>query len=341
MDDLILSIDGNRFSGWETVAITRSMEQGPHEFELQLTNTWRSTNHRAIKTGLSATLHCDNDLIITGFIDDVDPEYDGERQTLVVRGRSKLGDLVDCSTLGKQFNNQKLDAIARTICKPFGIEVVVNTDVGAAFETVRLDDGQSPWEFLDYLARIRAVRLMEDQYGRLLITRAGTTLAKTALVLGKNIERASGNFSARDRFGEYVIVGKNGTSFSDTEDTVHVQAKSIDKHVKRYRPIVIIADDDGPQTDCQAQADWQRNTHYGRAQGIVYQIRGWRDSGGAIWTPNQRVRIDDGYMDINEERMIVEARLHVNERGRYTELRVVPKEALELVPLPEPKAQDV
>ncbi len=340
MDELTLVIDGNRFTGWETILITRSMEQGPHEFELQLTNAWRLSSHRHIREGFEATLYCGNDLVITGFIDDVNPDYDAQKQTLVVRGRSKLGDLVDCSTLAKQFKNQTLDAIAREICKPFGIDVVVDTDVGKPFESVTKDDGQAPWEFLDYLARIRAVRLMGDERGRLVLTRAGNELAKTELVLGKNIERANGNFSSRERFGEYLVVAKNGASYDSHNDTVHVQAKAADLHVRRYRPIAIVADDDCTRGDCQSQADWQRNTHFGRGNQIVYTVRGWRDAGANLWTPNTRVPISDGYMGINEERLIVEVRLHLDEGGQYTELQVMPREAMELIALPEPKEAD-
>jgi prophage tail gpP-like protein len=336
MDDIILCVDGNRYSGWERIVITRSMEQGPHEFELELTNAWRATGHKRVRAGFTTEIYCDADLVISGFIDDVAPEYDAEQQTLVVKGRSLLGDLVDCSLVGKQFAGLKLDDIARAICKPFGIKVVVLTDVGAAFSNAKLDDGQSPWEFLDSLARIRAVRLM-DIDGSLVLTRAGTELSQTALVLGENILKASGQFSARERFGEYLIVGKNGSSWGDTASTVHVQARSNDDKVRRYRPVVIVADDDGAHQDFQRQADWTRNTHFGRGEQIVYTVAGWRDADNKIWSPNTRVRVVDGYQDINEERMIVEARLYQDEQGKRSELMVMPREAIELVPLPEKK----
>lgn len=335
-DELILAVDGKRYTGWETVLITRSIEQGPHEFELQLTNDWRGSAHRRIAAGAEITLWLDNDLTITGFIDEINAEYDATRQSLVVRGRSKLGDLVDCSTLAKQYQNQRLDAIARDICKPFGIDVIVATDVGKPFASVTKDTGQSPWEFLDYLARVRAVRAMGDEYGRLVLTRAGNALAGTALELGKNIERASGQFSERERFGEYLVTAKDSDAI-DATDTVHVQARSRDANVRRYRPMVIVAEDDGSASDCQTRADWQRNTQYGRGQQIVYTVRGWRDEAGKMWRPNTRVRIKDGYQNIDDVRQITEVRLHCDEQGKYTELQIMPREAIELAPLPEPE----
>jgi prophage tail gpP-like protein len=182
------------------------------------------------------------------------------------------------------------------------------------------------------------VRLVQDAAGNLIITRTGTRLAKAVLRLGDNIERASANFSCRERFSEYLVVGKdNDFTFDDAAQTAHVKASARDAGVRRYRPVLIVADDDGVQMDCQAHADWQRNTHYGRNRGIVYTVRGWRETpGGDIWAPNTRVRVVDGYMGIDGEMIIAEVRLSVGSEGKYTQLQVMPKEAMERVELPEP-----
>ena len=338
-DDVILHVAGRRYSGWTSIEITRSIEQGPHEFDLAVVNAWREADHRHIQDGDECRVLIDNDLVITGFVDTRAPEYDAQSQSLRVSGRSTLGDLVDASMLGTEYAGQRLDAIARAECKPFGIDVVVQTDIGAPFKKVRRDDGQSPWEFLDYLARVRAVRLISDAQGRLIITRAGTRLAAAALRLGDTIERASATFSCRERFSEYIVVGKSDDIDAEDEQQIsHVLARAKDSGVRRYRPVLIIADDDGQQQDCQAHADWQRNTHFGRNRGIVYTVRGWREKpGGAVWQPNTRVRVVDGYMGIDNERVITEVRLRIDDNGKYTELQVMPREAIERVPLPEPK----
>lgn len=338
-DDVLLRVAGNIYNGWESVEILRSMEQGPHEFELSVVNAWRTSGHRHIQDGDLCRVSIDNDLVITGFVDTRAAEYDATSQRLDISGRSKLGDLVDASLLDQEYNNQTLDAIVRKECEPFDIKVAVATDVGSAFKRVRRDAGQSPWEFLDGLARVRAVRLVSDAEGNLIITRAGTRLAAVGLQLGVNIEKASANFSCRDRFSDYIVTGKdNDVGFDDAEQTAHVLAKSRDAGVRRYRPVVIIADDDGRQMDCQAHADWQRNTHYGRSRGMVYTVRGWREKpGGQLWEPNTRVRVDDDYMDIHGELIVAEVRLTVDRNGKVAQLRVVPREAVERVPLPEPK----
>ena len=342
MDEVVLSVGGTRFEGWESVAISRSMEQGPHDFELALTNTWRSLRHREIRAGESVRLSIGNDVVISGDIDDLQPDYDAERVQLAVAGRSRLADLVDCSTVGKSFSRQSLDAIARAICEPFGIEVVVSIDAGAAFANVVLDEGQSPWEFLDYLARVRGVRLMGDESGRLIITGPGNRLAARPLVLGDNIVSGRGQFTFRSRFAEYLVVSRNGDTYlGDAESTTSIAGKAADMGVRRYRPTVIVADDDCTPAECQAQAEWQRNTAWGRGQSVVYTVRGWREQpGGQVWTPNTRVMVDDPYMGVKEERLLVEVRLLLDDQGQRSELMVMPREAMLRKPLPEPKSED-
>ncbi|STU51827.1 Mu-like prophage tail protein gpP [Klebsiella pneumoniae] len=74
------------------------------------------------------------DRVLTGYIDDFIPSYDSENVSLRVMGREQTGDLVDSSVVDKsgQWKGQKLEQLAATICKPYGIEVVNETDTGDA-----------------------------------------------------------------------------------------------------------------------------------------------------------------------------------------------------------------
>lgn len=338
-DELILGVGGQRFAGWQSASILRSMERGPHLFELRLSNRWRASQHRAIRAGESARLFCGNDLLLTGFIDSVSHEYDDETQSIRIAGRSALGDLVDCSAIGREFVGQRLDAIARELARPFGIEVAVAADIGAAFPRVRLDEGQSPWEFIELLARIRGVRVLGDAQGQLQICSAGSRLAGVPLVLGDNVQIARAELSCRERFSEYHLVAKNGDVRLDIDATqiAHINASAIDPHIKRHRPLTIVADEDCNRADCLVQAEWQRNIRYGRGQRLLYNVRGWREGrAGNVWEPNTRVQVNDAYLGLRQELLLVEVRLLLDEEGRYSELVAMPRQAMAREPLPEP-----
>ncbi len=341
MVDVVLVVGGQRFSGWKEITLIRSMEKGEFEFDLVVSNRWKDSSTRGIKEGDAIKLYLGNELLVSGFVDARDPQYDAENHSLLITGRSVVGDLVDCSTTGKQFKNQTLLQIAEALCKPFGINVVVaeDVDVGAPFKERAIDEGQPIWEFLEQAARVRALRLMSTPEGNLLITQASEERAAESLELGRNIRRASAHFSLRSRYSHYIVLSNQERGESlQASDIAHPRAEVIDTAVKRirYRPLVIVNDDPANLNDCRIRADWQRNTHYGRGNSIVYTVGGWQEiPGGKSWRPNTRVYVDDSYAEIKQDMQIVEVRLKLTKQGRYSELKVMPPEALALLPLPE------
>ncbi|MCH5770564.1 phage tail protein, partial [Salmonella enterica] len=78
---------------------------------------------------------------------------------LNVSGRDKTGDLVDSSAIhgSGQWKRARLEQIVRDICKPFGIEVLVQTDTGDAIDSFSLDDGEKAFDAIDRAARAKAI----------------------------------------------------------------------------------------------------------------------------------------------------------------------------------------
>lgn len=339
MPDLRLAIDGTLYGGWTKVRIQRSIEQLADTFELQVTERWPGqSERRPIRAGQACEIKIDGKVVITGYVDDVAPVYDARQHTLSVVGRSRLGDLVDCSPGPRNFVDQTLPQIAKRLLQPFGIGVVVDTDAGGKFfGQQKLSVEQTVFEFLAARARTRGVLLISNSDGDLVIARAGSRRTSVALELGKNILRASGRHSVRDRFGEYVILGQGFTDDdNDAESQSGLRGVAVDSVIgrQRYRPQTVLAN--GPTTalECRQRAEWERSRAFGRSQGIVYTVNGWGHAGG-LWEPNTLVRVRDDYMQIDEERLIVSAQYLLDGEGLRAELNVAPKEAYELLPLPE------
>jgi len=330
----------------------RSLESGADSFELGLTDRWADDQKvRGIRAGAACQLRLDGEPVVTGYIDDVLPEYDAATHSLRVSGRSKVGDLVDCSLAGesgqpRQWKRRNLLEIARELAGLFGIDVQALTDVGADFRAVSLEPGQSIFSFLEELARIRAVRLVSAADGSMLITRAGLGRSPTALVLGENILRASGEFSVRDRFSDYIVLGQQTGMTWDVDTataSAHLRGSAQDQALvtaPRYRPTVILAEGTVDTADCRRRAEWQRNTAAGRGQGVVYTVSGWTHASG-LWQPNRVVPVVDSWLGVDADRLIVSVQFLLDAAGQRTELRVMPKEAFDLVPLPEPEVDEM
>lgn len=348
MTDVHLKLGGEVFGGWTRIRVMHSIESVADTFELTLTERWdEQSQPRPLRAGMACELWIGDDRLVTGYVDEALPGYDAENHTIAVTGRSKAGDLVDCSLAAQpgrplQWKQQTLLEIARTLAGRFGITVSAETDAGEPFKLEALEPGETVWDFLEGLARRRAVRIVSAPDGNLVIARAGTGRIDTPLRLGGNIRAASGRFSTRERYSDYIVQAQQtGDDWNSGEASAHLQGTATDEALRRlgrYRPLTVLADGPSTAADCRRRAEWQRNTAFGRGQGVVYTVTGWRHAGG-LWTPNRLVHVNDPWLGLDGDRLIMSAQFLQDDAGRRTELRVMPPEAADLVALPDPEQE--
>ncbi|MEX0732836.1 MAG: hypothetical protein WED00_05645 [Aquisalimonadaceae bacterium] len=341
MSDLALVIGNTRHRGWLSVDIRRGLDQIADSFDLSLTERWdESSEPRPVRAGEPCRVEIDGELVLTGYVDDVLPSYDDKSHTIVASGRSRTADLVDCSAGADTWTDRTLLAIARRLAEPFGIEVIADVDTGAPFRTAGIEEGQPFAEALEQLARIRAVHLVTDAQGRLVITRPGQARTPTALVLGENIRKASGRFTLRDRFSDYqVLAQQNSNDNVFARAAAEPSGMATDGRITRYRPTVILADTATDSAGCEERARWERAKRWGSSRGVTYTVHGWRHRDG-LWTPSHQVRVRDRWMGFDDWMLIAGVQHLLDQEGERTEIRVVPPEAYDRIELPEPEAED-
>ncbi|HAS4439637.1 TPA: phage tail protein, partial [Vibrio cholerae] len=240
MSDVVtLRAGGNLYQGWTKISVTRSLEAMSGAFDLELTHKWQGSSDRyrafmePIQQGAECIVEIGGDRVITGYVDDWVPSYDDKQVIISVSGRDKTSDLIDCSIVypSGQFANQDLTQIARTVCQPFGIKVIVNTDVGAPFQRIQIEQGETPYELLSRLARQRGVLLTSDAFGNLVITRASKQRAGFSLVLGQNVKAARGRFSWRNRYSNFIVKA-SGAAFGQWDSSPAQSVGGIKAEVK-------------------------------------------------------------------------------------------------------------
>lgn len=334
-DDVILKVDGKQYGGWKRIDIRRSLDYAVDTFSLGITDRWGGeTTPRPIRMGSACEIWIGAEKVITGYVDDVNHRYDANERSIDIEGRSKVADLVDCS-YPIQLRAQTLEKIAAKLCEPFGIAVKTRVPTGAAFADQQADEGQPVFELLESLARQRAVRLVSDADGNLVITRASTEKLTGTIELGGNVRNGEARFSMRDRFKEYRLKGqRQDRSSAGGETSAHIKGIAVDLTVPRYRPTVLVAEEPVTLADAQRRAEWQRNVNYGRSMQATYTVTGWRHSEG-LWAPNRLVRIFDEFIGLpGIWWMIATVRLVLDDQGMRTEITTMPKEAFDLIPLP-------
>lgn len=343
MPEITLRIGGREWGGWQSYRVQLGMQQLAGQFELALTERWAGqASRRQVAEGEPCELLYNGELLITGYVDRVMPTYSAQEHRLQVTGRDKTADLVDCSAPSTQWIGRGLADVARELAKPFGITVVDQAGANAPFQSLKPNDGDTVFEMLSQAAAIRGVLLVTDGRGRLLITRAGRERAHDKLALGQNILQASGSRDFSDVFSTYTLKGQQkGNDDFFGESAAAVKATATDNRMKRHRPLTVIADHPLDGAGARARIEWERNSRWGRSQSITYTLDGHRQSNGALWRHGLMVRVDDPYQYLNgAERLITEVTYILDDRGERTELTVQPREALDVIPQPEPEAVD-
>ena len=222
------------------------------------------------------------DVLITGYIDTIDIDLTDTYCRLNVSGRDKTGDLVDSSAIhgSGQWKRARLEQIVRDICKPFGIEVLVQTDTGDAIDSFSLDDGEKAFDAIDRAARAKAILVTSSPTGQLVLTRASETLIETKLVEGLNIRRISARHTWARRHSEIRMkaqVAGNDNQFGAT--AAHIQAKASDPEIDRYRPLIIHSEQGLSNAEAKACAmggldpDGTRQASSDHCGGVAYRQR--------------------------------------------------------------------
>ncbi|SNT07869.1 phage baseplate assembly protein [Pseudomonas segetis] len=335
---VILQIGSELHVGWQEVRIRMSLEQIADQFELTLTERWAESGEvRPVSPDSACTVSIGNELVLTGYLDEVLPDYDAEQHTIAASGRSRAADLIDCSGQEQRLDGRTLLQIARSLAQPYGIEVIDTVNAGKPFRAFALEDGQPIAEAIERAAQIRGARVVSDAQGNLVIVHAVQRKITTALVLGVNIRRASGVFSNRDRFNEYIVEGQtpgdndwNGTQASSPRGVAR------DPRVRRPRTTLVVCDTPADSSDCSARAELESRMRWAKGRGVTYTVSGWKHEQG-IWRPGDLVPVRDAYLGLDEPLLISDVQLIEGLDGRYAELRVVPPAAFEPIPIAEPK----
>lgn len=338
-DDLALQINGQIFAGWKSVVVHRAMDQVAGGFDLSVSEKWSDEREPfPIHAGDACTVLIDDDPVITGYIDAVERSYSATDHEIRARGRDKTADLVDCSAEQAQWFDLKMERIVERLIKPFGIELqVAVTDTGSKFVTMGADPGEAVFDVIERMARLRGLLLMSDGRGRLVITRRSDIRIGTELVLGQNVLSADFRSDVSARFSNYTVKGYHpgGGAMGDGlgfEDFSLRKGAAIDDRVKRYRPLVIVAEDQGDAATFKKRAEWERGVRAGRAAQLNYTVNGFRHADD-LWRPNYLVRVRDPMLGIEDDMLIVGVRFTDDDQGQLTQLALTYPTAFDLIPM--------
>lgn len=331
-----LKVNGVDYGGWKSVSITSGLDRQARDFELGITRRWpgQSDVPRAVAPGDSCQVLIGSDLVLTGFVDATPIRYDHASLSVGVRGRSATADLVDCAAINEpgQWSGRRLAEIIRDLAAPYSVAVVadaVTTDVVA---THQIDQGETVFESIDRLISTRALLSTDDAQGRLVLTRAGTLKATTALVHGDNILDCDAPLDFKDRYSRYVVKGQSIGDDASFGGAVSVLAEASDPGVKRRRVMMKKQTGDATAQYARLEARWEAASRSGKSYKTTYTVQGWRQADGALWLPNMLVHVRDPVVGYDTDMLIGEVTYSLDDQGTRCRLTVAPPGAWDLKP---------
>lgn len=338
MADLALVLGGTSYGGWNSIYVHRSLEEAAGTFDLALTERWPEHEQPlVIQPGTACVVTIDGKAVITGYVDAVDQGYDAANHTLTVSGRDKTADLVDCSaTFGKgEWRNAKLDQIARDLAAPFGIIVRSNGDLGAPFPSYAIEPGESAYDCLERAARQRGLLLASNGAGNLVVGQAGTGKVGTALRSGENLLSCRVRNDNAMRYSQYTVLGQRaGSDQVSGAAAAQVKAQATDAGVTRFRPLVIVDEDQGDIASFQRRAKWEASVRAARALTYTTLVQGWTHASG-LWETNTLVQVYDPVLRLARELLVRDADYALDPSvGQVTQLVLTPAEAYSILQMP-------
>lgn len=319
--ELEVIVAGQPFVGWTSVTIERSIDQLAHSFSVESITRWNLDEELEtairIDDGDPVEIRYGEALLLTGYIDEVDESIGIEDWTVSLAGRSRAGDLCDCSvSKSKTWHNKPGIDIARDLVKPYGIDVQLAPGV-TLDDTVRrlkADGDDTVQEVLERLAKQLGLLVVSTPGGDIEITGPGSRRAQRALLYGQNLASIHRTQNGAERFSDYIFrTQRSGSADVNGAAAAQVKASVTDEGVLRHRPLRVQAERQGSIKELERRAAWERNTRAGKALSLTVEVQAlhetWKSGPGPldIWAPNERVVVDVPKFDLMAEELLISA----------------------------------
>ena len=278
--------NGVQMRGFSSVQVTRSLDQFCATYALNAipkNGAWLPTfpeDEIEIREG--------DDAVVKGFNDECKPSFDSSGCSFLVSGREVNKDIVDCPSENLNFENKKIDEIARLICAEFDVvfDGASGSDIGAPLEKFCGDAGSTAYENLLAACRQRRCMPITDGLGRVRLDGGKYSPAVVDLKQGVNVLSAVGNFSTKNRYRVYRVMASNdysGKTFAEVTDD----------STPRKRRWVMVDERWSTKECCEDRAMWEAKHRQAVANAVSVVVDGWRQkAGGPLWVPGLIVRAD-------------------------------------------------
>jgi len=321
------------FDGFKNVSITRNLMNLTGSFSIVITDKWKISNSNfEIKAGDRIHCHIGKAAVFEGYVDRFSISISADTRNITIEGRDKTADLIDCSHQGSsEFNNLKIDEIAKQLCDPFGLKVLnpYGVDVGSAFEKFTVKQGETVFDAISRAAKQKQLILLTSTHGNLILDKRAKRRAVTNLVEGINVKVTGATFDESQRFSQYVVKGQQPGLLGSAIDATQNKGTAIDAGVRRFRPKTIISEQSVDNDGAKKRAEFEAQLGVARSFSCSVSVVDWREANGDLWDVNKLVNLKAESIGIREDLLIRSVSYKLNDQGRSVTLDLIRKDSFE------------
>lgn len=365
--DFQIAIAGASFTTWEDITVERAIDAACGSFSVNVVSVDQVLAHQATWKGTRATrsqlrdagagvlfqlpfgpqdeviVRGGKQTLITGRIDAIELAYDKRSGTVLqIGGRDAAADLVDCSATNKpgEWNDIKLEDLARELADPFGVKITATNDTGDRFSLFKLHESETAWSALERACRMRGLLCFSDAFGGLVIEApgAGGLVGDGRIGEGENLNSAKLSVNDAERFSIYYVRGQRAGSTEAGDTALLAEGNALDAGIRRFRPLVVLAEQAVSGADAELRAQWEAIVRASRAHQLRCVVPGWRRPLTAeLWRINTLVPVQIPSAGIAAELLIVQTTFRRSRQsGTTTELLLARPDAFRpQIELPE------
>jgi prophage tail gpP-like protein len=341
---IIIQIDGQDFDGWNSVSVSRSIEDFCGSFSIKLSRS--QDLEFPIKVGQGCVIKIEDQTVLTGFVEKIEIDYAVDKHDITISGRDRTVDVLDSTIIGLKdtIGSFTLQTLTENVLKKLNItniKVINNVPSLKPIEQAdaNVEQGVPAFDYLEAYAKRQQVLLTTDGLGNIVFEQAGTEQLNTILNLNPegqaSILEAKATYDNSKRFHLYELTGQSnqGDYFSQTQQTpdqtVSIAAQATDNEIRSTRTYAYVPNDNSTHENIKGAVKWQAN--FRRAQSFIYNVtvQGFKpENDDEVWTPNKKITVQDTFVDRNGPLLISSIQYSYSlDEGSKTSLKIMEEDA--------------
>jgi prophage tail gpP-like protein len=313
-----ITVNGMRYRDWKSVTVKLAEGESNNTFRLTvsegrpLASRWADMQ---IRPGDHCTITLGGELAITGYVETRQVAYTAEQHGIEIIGVSHTKAAADgaAMTETQEFRKESFQQIGDKLLPKHGIKLVPKTALpGKPFHRASIAPGQSTFEFLESLARMRGITLGTDTQGNM-TARTAWTGGGAMLIEGVNILEGREVMTVSQGEGPNYADGQHGGTnenfgrkvagpTANSQANVNPGGKGVHAANKQ------IAEQPADKDDAQMRSKMESQQRGAEQLQVTIVVVGWKKpGGGGLWKPGEKVHVKSPMLIVDEDLDLVTA----------------------------------